>query len=253
MGSVDWEGVTGHSRTHDTEAERRPFKPQKSSDRSSGFTSQVAGLLADSIVEKAMEDKLSQEMAKGADGTVYDAKSNEWRDKTSEEEAQELDEKADKGNADDDDLEAIRARRMQKMKEEHAKRARYQELGHGSYDEIDQDGFLKAVTASPRAIVHFYHTNFEKCKIIDMHLLKCARKFMGTRFLKINAEKAPFFVEKLKVKTLPCIVVFVDGISKGRQLGFEGLAGDTFPTAQLAWKLQEHDGIEEEFGPEDEF
>jgi len=210
-------------------------------------------LMADTIVEKAMEDKVAAEMAQGGDQSLYGDYETQHREKTSEEEAQELDEKQDRGNADDDDLEAIRARRMQKMKEEHAKQARYRELGHGGFDEIVQDEFLKAVTASPRCIVHFYHNSFERCKIIDMHLLKCARKFMGTRFVKINAEKAPFFVEKLKIKTLPCVVVFVDGIAKGRQVGFEGLGADNFPTAQLAWRLSEHGGIEEEFGPEDEF
>merc|ERR1711896_20633 len=111
---------------------------------------------------------------------------------------------------DDDSLEALRARRRQQMKDAQEKRLKYQGLGHGEYDEIEEEAFLKTVTASERAVVHFYHKQFEKCKIMDMHLRKCAKKFLGTRFVKLDAEKAPFFVEKLAIRTLPCAVVFVD-------------------------------------------
>jgi len=68
----------------------------------------------------------------------------------------------------------------------------------------------------------------------------------------MDAEKAPFFVEKLKVQTLPCAVVFNDGVAKGKQLGFDGLGGDEFETIHLAWHFKEWSGIEEEFGPEDD-
>merc|ERR1712178_415253 len=118
-------------------------------------------------------------------------------------------------------------------------------------DEITEEEFLKTVTASDRAVVHFYHKNFEKCKIMDMHLSKCAKKFFGTRFVKLDSEKAPFFVEKLRIRTLPCAVVFNDGIAKGKQAGFDGLPGEEFETVQLAWRIKEWEGIEEDFGPED--
>merc|ERR1712087_189469 len=165
---------------------------------------------------------------------------------------EQIDAKADSAHCDDDDLEALRARRRQQMRDAQDKRLKYQALGHGSYDEIEEEAFLKTVTASERSVVHFYHKMFEKCKVMDMHLGKCARYFLGTRFVKLNAEKAPFFVEKLKIKTLPCTVVFNDGVAKGRQLGFDGLGGDEFETVQLAWRLKEWQGIEEDFGPEDD-
>merc|ERR1711998_525166 len=159
-----------------------------------------------------------------------------------------IDAKEDKKQWDDDDsLEAMRARRRQQMKEAHEKKLKYQGLGHGEYTEIEEEAFLKTVTASERAVVHFYHKNFEKCKIMDMHLLKCAKKFFGTRFVKMDSEKAPFFVEKLRVRTLPCVVVFNDGIAKGKQVGFDGLPGEEFETVQLAWRIKEWEGIEEDF------
>eukprot|EP00931_Biecheleriopsis_adriatica_P102332 TRINITY_DN77318_c0_g1_i1.p1 TRINITY_DN77318_c0_g1~~TRINITY_DN77318_c0_g1_i1.p1 ORF type:complete len:255 (-),score=80.49 TRINITY_DN77318_c0_g1_i1:69-833(-) len=240
----------------DTEAERRPvkpeLKPQKGYADSTGFTSQAAGLLTDSIMEKAIADRTAQYVEEQREWSAKDYMDQDKDDNRGAE--KEVDEDRDGAKAaDDDDLEALRARRRKQMKDAQEKFQKNQALGHGSYDEIKEDEFLKTVTSSQLSIVHFYHRSFEKCKIMDMHLSKCAKKFFGTRFVKLNAEKAPFFVEKLAVKTLPCAIVFVDGVAKGRQVGFEGLGGDEFFTAQLAWRFKEWGGIEEEFDPEDEW
>jgi len=254
LATMDWASSRAKTSRYDTEAERRPVKPhlapQKASEHSTGFTSQIAGMMADSIVEKAINDRTAQLEKEGAwHGGGYGGQNGAQR-KEDEETAQEKD---GAGADEEDDLEALRARRRKQMKEAQEKRQKHAALGHGSYDEIAEDEFLKTVTSSNLSIVHFYHRHFEKCKVMDMHLGKCAKKFFGTRFVKLNAEKAPFFVEKLAVRTLPCVVVFIDGVAKGRQIGFEGLGGDDFTTAQLAWKFKEWEGIEEEFGPEDEF
>lgn len=241
---------------HDTEHERMAVKPQKTHSESTGYTQKVADLATDMTVEKAMQDRLTQ--------TMQDGITDGWNARDEEEEARrlankevtqaEIDAKEDKKGFDDDDsLEAMRAKRRQQMKDAHEKKLKYQGLGHGTYDEIEEDAFIKTVTASPRCVVHFYHKNFEKCKIMDMHLRKCAVKFMGTRFVKLDSEKAPFFVDKLSIKTLPCAVVFNDGVAKGRQLGFDGLGGDEFKTGYLAYHFKMWEGIEEEVDPEDEF
>jgi hypothetical protein len=47
-------------------------------------------------------------------------------------------------------------------------------------------------------------------------------------------EKAPFFVEKLQIRMLPCIISFIDGVSVDRLVGFEELGNtDNFPTSVL--------------------
>ena len=75
------------------------------------------------------------------------------------------------------------------------------------------------------------------CKVMDKHLRLIAPRAVGARFLRINAAKAPFFVPKLKVKVLPTLVFFRDGVATGRQTGFEGLVraatDEDFPTARL--------------------
>eukprot|EP00927_Polykrikos_kofoidii_P073758 TRINITY_DN69782_c0_g1_i1.p1 TRINITY_DN69782_c0_g1~~TRINITY_DN69782_c0_g1_i1.p1 ORF type:complete len:299 (-),score=79.61 TRINITY_DN69782_c0_g1_i1:346-1164(-) len=236
----------------DTEFERMAVKPQKTHAASTGFTSQCADLATESIMQQAMVDKLNSTMAQGMEDG-FAARLEEEQQRPKELTDAEIDAKQDRGNADDDDLEALRARRKEKMRLDFEKKLKYQGLGHGTYDEIEEDAFLKTVTASERSVVHFYHRNFEKCKVMDMHLGKCAKKFFGTRFVKLNAEKAPFFVEKLRVKTLPCVVVFNDGVAKGRQIGFDGLGGEEFQTVQLASRIKDWTGIEEDFEPEDDF
>ena len=110
--------------------------------------------------------------------------------------------------------------------------------GHGQYAEIDEQQFLPTVTGTKFIILAFYHKDFERCKIIDMHLNKIAREHTETKFARIDAEKCPFFVSKLNIQMLPTIVCFCDGIAIDRIVGFEELGGvDEFPTMILTRRL----------------
>ena len=75
------------------------------------------------------------------------------------------------------------------------------------------------------------------CKVMDKHLRIIAPRAVGARFLRLNATKASFFTAKLKVKVLPTLVFFRDGVATGRQTGFEGLVSsatdEDFPTSKL--------------------
>lgn len=240
-------GLPKRNALRDTEHERMPVKPLKGGSGDTAFINRCQEASVSNVMEHAMMDKMAEAMRQGA----VQAEGDE--DLQEEEITQEeVDNAEDNRNVDDDDLEAIRAARIRQMQEKFEKQQKYKAAGHGCYDEIVEEDFLKTATSSDRAVIHFYHRGFEKCKIIDMHLGKCAKKFIGTKFAKIDAEKAPFFVDKLKVRTLPCVVVFKDGKSKNRQLGFEGLGGEDFSTVQLAWRFKEWGGIEEDFGPDDE-
>jgi len=236
----------------DTDHERMAIKPMKTHADSTGYTAKVAGLACDGVMEQAIQDKLTQTMQEGLEDGLAAREDEEAEEAAKNFTDAQIDEKEDSKNVDDDDLEALRARRRNAMKERHEKLQKYKQLGHGEYAEIEEEAFLKTVTDSERAVVHFYHTMFEQCKVMDMHLSKISRKFMGTRIVKLNAEKAPFFVERLMIKTLPCAVVFVDGVAKGRQVGFDGLSGEEFRTVDLAWRIKEWGGLEEDFGPEDD-
>ena len=110
--------------------------------------------------------------------------------------------------------------------------------GHGKYTEIVEEQFLPTVTKTRFVILHFYHKDFERCKIVDMHLEKIARVHTETWFGRIDAEKCPFFVSKLAVQMLPTVVCFMDGISIDRICGFDELGGvDDFPTLIMTRRL----------------
>ena len=44
---------------------------------------------------------------------------------------------------------------------------------------------------------------------------------------------APFVVEKMSIRVLPCVVGFVNGIAKGRVTGFEGICWDGKENSKL--------------------
>jgi hypothetical protein len=46
--------------------------------------------------------------------------------------------------------------------------------GFGEYREIVEEEFLPSVTKNEFVIVHFFHRDFERCKIMDKHMLAIA-------------------------------------------------------------------------------
>jgi len=148
-------------------------------------------------------------------------------------------------NLDDDDYEAIRQKRLDQMKKMATKRDEWIQNGHGKYEELpDEKAFFDATKKSRRVIVHFYRDETFRCKIVDKHFEILANKHMESRFLKINAEKAHFLVQRLKVTTLPTIMFVKDEKTVGRMVGFTQL-GDTdeFTTETLEWRLGTYDII----------
>ena len=72
---------------------------------------------------------------------------------------------------DDDEIMAkLREQRINDIKEEQKEHQLNMQRGHGTYSEIVEDEFLPAVTKTKFVIVHFYHKDFERCKIMDHHL-----------------------------------------------------------------------------------
>jgi thiol-disulfide isomerase/thioredoxin len=172
---------------------------------------------------------------------------------------QEDDSDSDLEEFDDDDavLEAIRQKRLAQLKHAHAKLDAQNAKGHGQVRVISQDEFLPECMSSRFVVVHFFHKEFERCNILSHHLKKLANAHLNCKFVEIDAEKAPFFVVKLKVQTLPTMIVFKDGKAVNRLVGFEDLmtASDNnttineFPTSRLGYWLEQTGAIEYD-GPE---
>ncbi|KAF4378160.1 hypothetical protein CsatB_025007 [Cannabis sativa] len=135
---------------------------------------------------------------------------------------------------DDPELEKLHADRIAALKKEVEKREALKRQGHGEYRDISEGDFLGEVTGSEKVICHFYHHDFYRCKIMDKHLKTLATKYLDTKFIKLDAENAPFFITKLGVKTLPCVIIFRKGIAVDRVVGFQDLgAKDDFTTRAL--------------------
>ena len=77
-------------------------------------------------------------------------------------------EDANKENDEEDELDRIRRKRREQMKREHEKAKQVKSVGE--YEEIAQDDFLAKVLEQAHTVVHFYHNDFMRCKVMDKHL-----------------------------------------------------------------------------------
>lgn len=139
---------------------------------------------------------------------------------------------------DDEELKKIHEDRIAQLQEAKERRAIKLRNGHGSVTEIVEGEFLAVVTNTEDCVVHFFHPDFERCKLMDKHMTELARKYFDCRFVKLPAQDAPFFVVKLDIQVLPCLIMFKNGVSVDRVVGFEGLGGiDDFQTSALEARL----------------
>eukprot|EP00775_Hariotina_reticulata_P013574 gene13574-13699_t len=110
-------------------------------------------------------------------------------------------------NLQDDDLERIRQRRIQDLRQQQEKTRDWIQKGHGEYQEIfEEKEFFKEMKGEDRMVCHFYRDNWP-CKVVDKHLAILCKQHLETKFIKLNAEKAPYLTDKLKIWMLPTIAL----------------------------------------------
>merc|ERR1711988_293977 len=138
-----------------------------------------------------------------------------------------------------DDITALRKKRLAAMQKDAKLKKELLAKGHGKYEEItDEKEFFKTAKESELMVCHFYRDATWRCQIVDKHLKALAPKCWKTRFVKINAEKCPFLVERLKVFMLPTITCVIKGQVADHVVGFDDMGGeDDFPTEALAMRL----------------
>merc|ERR1719231_1969508 len=85
---------------------------------------------------------------------------------------------------------------------------------------IDEKDFFAVAKKSRYVVVHFWRESAWRCEIMDRHLKQLAQKHWGTRFVKINAEKAPYLAERLHIWCLPSLVLCKDGKTDHTMIGF---------------------------------
>lgn len=113
----------------------------------------------------------------------------------------------------EDDIETIRAKRLEQLKKQAAQKQEWLAKGHGTVTEVTlEKEIFELMKGEERLIIHFFKSNLP-CKVMDQHLQVIARDHLETMFIKIDAEKAPFLTTKLKVwaaelKHQHCVCVF---------------------------------------------
>lgn len=144
----------------------------------------------------------------------------------------------------DPELEKLHRDRLAELQREQEKRQVLQRRGHGEYQDVKESDFLDTVTQAPQAVGHFYHRDFVRCQIVDKHLEQQAKQHFDTKFFRIAAAEAPFFTEKLKVRVLPCVIVFLNGIATERLVGFDVFGNrDDFTSEQMTSWLSKNGAI----------
>lgn len=132
----------------------------------------------------------------------------------------------------EDDIENIRQKRLEGMKE-NAKRANdLRQAGHGVYTEISTEkDFFEAAKRSKHLVCHFYRPSTWRCQVIDKHCEILAPRYMECKFVKLNIEKSPYLAEKLRIVMLPTVMLVNNGKTEHSIIGFDEMgSGDDFET-----------------------
>lgn len=79
----------------------------------------------------------------------------------------------------------------------------------GGLLQVQEGDFLEVVTSEPRVVCHFFHRDFERCKILDRHLSVLSRKFFDTRFIKLSAPVRSESSGPSGNAAWPCLVNFL--------------------------------------------
>eukprot|EP00924_Labyrinthula_sp_SR-Ha-C_P009477 snap_masked-scaffold_2-processed-gene-25.5-mRNA-1 protein AED:0.00 eAED:0.00 QI:0/-1/0/1/-1/1/1/0/227 len=141
----------------------------------------------------------------------------------------------------ENELEQMRKQKLENLKKLRKQREDNVAIGHGELRLISQDEVLPFILGRKFCVVHFFHREFEKCKVMSHHLKTLCKQHVETGFAEVDAEKAPFFVERLGIKVLPSVCMFIDGEKVDTLVGFQGLTlvdgAENFVTRSLEEKL----------------
>lgn len=128
---------------------------------------------------------------------------------------------------DDDPVEAeILRRQREEMIRRVQKGPRPGTLTGGLEEKTEKEFFSLVEAQKERVLAHFFHPDFEKCQLLSRGLMQIAHEHPETLFIRIKAETAPFLAQKLRVKVLPLLVFFQNGVAVSRIEGFEGFGNE---------------------------
>eukprot|EP00801_Mesodinium_rubrum_P010932 Mrub_10993.p1 GENE.Mrub_10993~~Mrub_10993.p1 ORF type:complete len:190 (+),score=62.20 Mrub_10993:1-570(+) len=123
---------------------------------------------------------------------------------------------------DDEELKKIREKRMKEMQQNEMDKRNWERNGHGSITEItDQKEFFNISKQSRKVLALFYtRANKWSGPITELLSLLC-QKHMEVKVVRVDAEKAPFLVEKLKIWMIPTIMCIKDQKTEQSLVGLD--------------------------------
>lgn len=156
-------------------------------------------IAVDLVKDKVMDDKMKEyeeEALKEQEDINKETNKNKNKNEKEEKDLDDI----------DSEEERIMKKEMEKLKEKQdvyiEKEKKKLAQKYGDYKEILETEFLDIMLKNENVICHFYHNEFERCKIMDKHLKEISQLHPESLFVKINAEKTPFFTEKLNIKVI---------------------------------------------------
>lgn len=144
-------------------------------------------------------------------------------------------------NLQEDDLEAIRRKRLAQMRQEAESKAMWRRNGHGSVHLIPEKDFFTKAKSSPRMVSIFYRKGTSRyANDLIEHVSRIAEKHLETLFVTLDAEKSPFLCDRLKIRVLPSIVMVKDGEIDKMLIGLDQLSpSGKFSTVSIEKRLFE--------------
>lgn len=152
-------------------------------------------------------------------------------------------------NMDENDMQNIRRKRIQQLKEMQKRKELWVSKGHGIYHEISQPTeFFDFAKKSERCIVHFGRPGSERCNVLHHHFKKLAPAHFETLFCYVDCEKLQALPLKFNVMMLPTVMLIEGGNTFHSIIGFDEMGGSDDFTTETLVKLLTHYGMLNENG-----
>jgi len=155
-------------------------------------------------------------------------------------------------NANDEELEALREKRLRNMRKAHEQEQIWKSLDHGKYMALEGSdtakGFFETTKKSECVVVHFHRRTTRLCDVFHKHLEKLVINHLETRFVKIDVEGGgdgvQYLVEKLGIVVMPTLLIIKNRKAVHQIRGFDEMGGsENFRTEVLEYVLGIHGAI----------
>ena len=138
----------------------------------------------------------------------------------------QLDEELDRlNNLKDDDLEAIRRKRMAEMRKEAEQKVMWKRNGHGSMQHITEKEFFARAKSCERMVAIMYRAGSSRyADDLVAHISRVAERHLETLFVTLDAEKSMFLCTKLQIRILPSLILVKDSEIDRLLLGLDQIS-----------------------------